>query len=386
MPGQYRHDMLCDVTHDENSRQDFVSSFKSYLSSGVSGASKDVYLDRVEPAFTREHNRPPKDRHEVRRAISGNGHYQMSSSLKRTAQEMMFDSVGESVERQLPALINKAGVKRKKAKFGTLRLDPKLQIPRYHTAVDIHCMPGGYHTEIVANDDVYAGALYDRSIFLFSMGIRGVLNDDFGQSVVAYYTKHHPDLKPKRILDIGCSVGHGTLPHVDAFPDAEVYAIDVGAPMLRYGHARTEALGKRVHFSQQNAEQTDFPDHYFDLVMSQIVIHETSHKALPRIMRECKRILKPGGLLLHVDGLDWKDMSPYDASVPDWDTYYNAEPFIGGLHDTDYYDLAADAGFDRKGVFVTSTKSGISTPVRRIELKAGDFGNVGSVMVFGARA
>ena len=56
---------------------------------------------------------------------------------------------------------------------------------------------------------------------------------------------------------------------------------DVAAPMLRYVHARAEALGKRVHFSQQYAEATDLPDGFFDLILSQIVIHEISRRALP---------------------------------------------------------------------------------------------------------
>ena len=33
---------------------------------------------------------------------------------------------------------------------------------------------------------------------------------------------------------------------VDAFPDAEIYAIDVAGPCLRYGHSRAEALGKTL--------------------------------------------------------------------------------------------------------------------------------------------
>jgi SAM-dependent methyltransferase len=385
MQKQTKHAMLARATHDEASRQEFTASLKSHLSSEVTSGTRKVYDAETKPAFVRAHNRPPRDRHEVRRAIGRNGYYQMASSLKRTAQELMFDSVGESVERQLPDLIGKASQRHRRARYGSLRLDASLPMPRYHTAVDIHCMPGGYHREIAA-DDVYAGALYDRSIYLFSMGIRGVLNDDFGQSLAAYYKREHPNLNPRRILDMGCSVGHGTLPHVDAFPGAEVYAIEVAAPMLRYAHARAEALGKRVHFSQQNAEATDFPDGHFDLVMSQIVIHETSHRALPRILAECKRLLPPGGLMLHMDGLDWKGLEPYDAFVPDWDTYYNNEPFIGGLHDLDLIELAAAAGFDRRGAFVTSTRSGLSQAETRRELASGDFGNVGRVMIFGARA
>lgn len=383
---QHRHAMLVESSHDELARQQFVSSFKSHLSASVSAGARGVYEARAKPDFVRANNRPPENRHEVRRLLGQNGYYQMASSLKRTAQEMMFDSVGENVERELGPLIDKARRISKTNKIGSLRLNPELDIPRYHTAVDIHCMPGGYHSEIAPQDDVYAGALYDRSIFLFSMGMRGALNDDFGHSLVAYYRREHPDLNPKRVLDMGCSVGHGTLPQVDAFPDAEVYALDVGAPMLRYAHARAEALGKRVHFSQQNAEETDFPDGFFDLVISQIIIHETSQRALPRIVKECKRLLRPGGLMLHTDGVDWKGLDPYDAAIPDWDTYYNNEPFIGPMHDLDLVALAADAGFERDGSFVTSTTSSVSTDQSRTELRSGDFGNVGRVMVFGAFA
>ncbi len=383
---QHRHAMLVESTHDESSRQQFVSSLKSHLSAEVSSGTRKVYERRAKPAFVRDKNRPPLNRHEVRRLLAGDTYYQMASSLKRTAQEMMFDSVGENVERELGTLMDKARRVRNRRTLGSLRLDPELTIPRYHTAVDIHCMPGGYHTEIAPGDDVYAGALYDRSIFLFSMGMRGALNDDFGQSLVAYYKREHPGLAPKRILDMGCSVGHGTLPHVDAFPDAEMYAFDVGAPMLRYAHARAEVLGRRVHFSQQNAEATDFPDGHFDLILSQIIIHETSRRALPRIIAESKRLLRPGGLMLHMDGLDWAGLDPFDAFVPDWDTYYNNEPFIGPMHDLDLKRLAVDAGFDEDDVFVTSTPSSVSTDQSRTELKSGDFGNVGRVMVFGAYA
>ena len=383
---QYRHAMLVESSHDELARQQFVSSLKSHLSASVNAGTRDVYDSRAKPDFVRGNNRPPESRHEVRRLLSRDGYFQMASSLKRTAQEMMFDSVGENVERELGPLITKARRFRKADTLGSLRLDPDLKIPRYHTAVDIHCMPGGYHSEIVPQDDVYAGALYDRSIFLFSMGMRGALNDDFGRSLVAYYRREHPDLNPKRMLDMGCSVGHGTLPHVDAFPKAEVHALDVGAPMLRYAHARAEALGKSVHFSQQNAEATDFPDGFFDLVISQIIIHETSRRALPRIAKECKRLLRPGGLMLHMDGLDWGGFDPYDAAIPDWDTYYNNEPFIGPMHDLDLAALAVDAGFDPNRVFVTSAPSSVSTDPGRAELKSGDFGNVGRVMVFGAYA
>lgn len=40
-------------------------------------------------------------------------------------------------------------MQQKEKTLGNLRLAPALQIPKYHTAVDIHCQPGGYHTEFL---------------------------------------------------------------------------------------------------------------------------------------------------------------------------------------------------------------------------------------------
>ncbi len=379
---QTRHAMLVEADHDDDARQQFAAGLKSHLSAHVGNGTKAVYEDRVKPAYENANGHPPTTRHDVRRALAADPYYQAASALKRTAQEIMWDAVGEPVERAWHDL--KARAQRQSNGRSTLRLDPDLRIPRYHSAVDIHCMPGGYHSEL-GPDDLFAGALYDRGIYLFSMGLRGDLNDDFGQSLVSWVRRTYPDLAPHRILDMGCSVGHGTLPWARAFPNAELHAIDVGAPMLRYAQARASALDETVHFSQQNAERTDFADESFDLVISQIIIHETSRQALPNILRECHRLLKPGGLMIHMDGVDWAGLDPYDAFVPDWDTYYNNEPFIGTLHDLDLPQLATDAGFSREMVVFATARSARRDNENkdRAELGAGDFGNVGAFMVYG---
>lgn len=334
---QTRHAMLVDTTHDELSSQYFVAALKSHISSQVTGGTRIVYDRRIAPRLA------PKDRHAARKALSGDGHYQMASALKRTAQEMMWDSVGVCVERQLPALIDRA--KPKTRERGTLRLDPSLVIPRYHTAVDIHCMPGGYHSEI-AGDDVFAGALYDRGIYLFSMGLRGELNDDFGQSLVAWVKQTYPDFRPKRILDMGCSVGHMTTGLASFFPEAEIHAIDIGAALLRYARARASALGHAVHFAQQNAEGTDYPDGHFDLIVSSNLFHETSRTAAPRILAECHRLLRQGGAFAHMEvPVRYADMALYNQVMRGWQTYYNGEPFWDAVCSTDMVALAKKAGF-----------------------------------------
>lgn len=383
METQHQHAVLPAATHDESARQNFVQSLKVHLATRVSPGNKTVYEHRAAPRFAREHRRPPKDHHEVRSVMRHEPYYQTWSTLLRTSQEMMWDSVNVSVERQLPALRGQAAAERDT--LGSLTLNPDLPIPAYHTAVDIHCQPGGYHTELVP-DDVAAGATYDRAVYIYAMGRLGALNDEMGQSVVLHLTEQHPDFRPARILDMGCTVGHSTLPYVGAYPDAEVFAIDVGAPVLRYGHARAEALGKRVHFSQQNAEHTDFADASFDLIVSHILLHETSSAAIRAIMRECHRLLKPGGLMLHQEVPQYEGMPPYDAFILDWDTYNNNEPFWGTVHSMDLQKLAESAGFAAGNVVQTMIPSALERAKARTEkFQGGDFGGGGAWFVFGAR-
>ena len=259
-----------------------------------------------------------------------------------------------------------------------------MEIPSYHTAVDIHCQPGGYHTELTA-DDVAAGAVYDRGVYIYAMSRLGPFNDDMGQSVVHYLKEQHPGFRPRKILDMGCSVGHSTLPYVDAYPEAKIYAIDVGAPMLRYAHARAEALGKRVYFSQQNAEHTNFANQSFDLVVSHILLHETSSKAIRNLMHECYRLLMPGGMIAHQEVPQYQGMDPYDAFILDWDTYNNNEPFWGTIHDMDLAALATESGFAADRVIQTLTPSALQLARSRTNLfQGGDFGGGGKWFIFAA--
>jgi len=135
------------------------------------------------------------------------------------------------------------------------------------------------------------------------------------------------------------------------FPGSEIHAIDVAAPVLRYAHARAEAMGVPVHFRQMNAEEMDYHDDHFDLVVSHIVLHETSSKAIHRIMKECRRVLKPGGVAAHIDLCFFEDLSPFNGFMMMFDGPNNNEPFWGTLRKMKARTLLKDAGFAEDAVF-----------------------------------
>lgn len=364
MPLRAPHAVLPRASHDELARQEFVRSMRLQVTGPLTAGNRVVYEQQAAPAFVRRHRRSPGNRSEVAEAMEREPYYQAWSALMRTTQEMLWDSVGASVERQLPALITKAKPPRRQ--LGSLRLAPGLPMPRYIEAVDIHVMPGNFQTEF-APDDVYAGALYDRGVYVFMMGHLGSNNEALGTLLCGFVRGDLPDFKPKRILDMGCSVGHSTLPYVEAFPDAEVYGLDVGAPMLRYAHARAESLGKAVHYVQGNAEATDFPEGHFDLVVSHLLMHECPLPTIRLIFRESHRLLAPGGIMLHGDAPPADDV-PYDQWLMGWNAHNNNEPFSPASREFDFEREAVAAGFrpqdlivfGRRGLYLTEmfAKSG----------------------------
>ena len=350
MRTQTTHPMMPVAVHDETARTDFVYHLANFISSDITPHNKTVYDERVRPAFEKSNGRAPVTRQEVRKAMLPTREYKMSSALQRCSQEMMWGAIAETVERQLPEMIaNFRSIANGPVK-GSLTINPQMPIPAYLDENHHHCMAGGYHTE-VTEDDVGMGAVYDRGSFIYVDGNFGPRNDGLGVALTKYIKTKFRDFKPSRILDMGCTVGGSTVALKEGFPEAEVWGIDTGAPCLRYGHGRAEHLGVGVHFSQQNAEHTDFADGSFDLVVSAGVLHETGHQATLNILKESHRLLKPGGLMMHQEIQPYRHEDPWIDFTRDWDSFNNNEPFWGTVLDMDLVSEAKAQGWDGDEVF-----------------------------------
>ncbi len=347
---QFQHAMLIEETHDERARDAFIASLREFTMSDLYPRLKTHYQDVLAPRYAAEHGEPPPSVDRVRAVMESSPLYTGYSLLVRGTQELLWDTVGEAVERQLPALIEKGAKAR--AGAGSLDLDPSLPVPAYTAAVDIHVMPGGFHTEIT-DDDLYSGALYDRGVHLFAFGGLGPLNDELGVATAAAVRQQFPDFSPRTVLDMGCGAGHATLPLADAFPDAEVHGIDLGAPMLRYAAARAASLGYTLHFSQQDATHTKYPDESFDVIASTLMLHEMPRNAILALFRECHRLLRPGGVMLHHDLLRWPE-EPFEAFMMAWTTRHNNEPYERASGTLKFPEDCAQAGFDADDVFIVA--------------------------------
>lgn len=340
-----RHAVFPTPSHDEAARYNFLTAFNKYLAGTIGIGNKIAYDSRVLPAFREEHGRDPADRFEIRDAMNEDPWHRYWSALKRNSMEMRQQNGRSITLRQIDEL--SAKVRQFNEGRDTLQLDPGLPVPHYMDAADIHCMPGSYQGE-ERPGDMSAGANYDSGLFATTGGGLGALSDGGGQALVEWIRRERPGWTPRRILDLGCTVGHNIVPLALAFPDAEVIAIDTAAAVLRYAHARAQALGAtNITFIQMNAEDMSrFPDGHFDWVQTTMFLHELSGKALPQVIRESARVLAPGGLMFHLEQPQYSDDMPlYEQFIRDWDAFNNNEPFWSAMHALDLKKVMEEAGF-----------------------------------------
>jgi ubiquinone/menaquinone biosynthesis C-methylase UbiE len=352
-----QHDVFPDFTHDERARYNFLANLNRFVSTVIAPGNKMAYEQRVEPAFKKEHGRTFNDRFEVGEAMKQNPVYQMWAALRRSTMEMRQQNGRATVLRQAAALAQKAAAQLKNN--NNLQLKENFKVPPYLTHVDNHLMPGSYHTEYFKGD-VANAANYDSGLFVTSGGMLGSLTDGGGQAIATWVKETYPDFHPKKILDIGCGLGHNTLPIAQLFPNAEVIAIDAGAPMLRYGAARANALGvKNVKFIQADAaSMNEFKDGEFDWVQTTMFLHETGGKSIHNIFKEIGRVTKQGGINLHIEQPQYTpQMSMYEQFMRDWDAYYNAEPYWGHMHDLQPEDLMAESGVAKDNFMQVGVKA-----------------------------
>lgn len=342
------HELDIEKTGWQRARERSVSSLRAYVLNNLAGELRDDYESRVLPGL----EEAPADGVAVHKAMRKRDAFRWYSSLRCAAQELVWNSVIDSINRQAGPLEARAAELAKDGSRtgGTLELDDSLEVPDYYRAVDVHLMPGNYEGA-AADAGVLPGAVYDNGFNVFAFGAMGKEHNDIGWSMANFTKLRFPDLDPAVIVDVGCTIGHNTLPWKSVYPDAEVHGVDVAAACLRYAHARARSLGVAAHFRQASSDALPFDDASVDVVFSSMFLHELPAKHIARFLGEARRVLKPGGVIINMELPPNAALSPFDAFYLDWDSYYNNEPFYKNFRDQDYRGLLEAAGFDRDTFF-----------------------------------
>ena len=321
------------ATLDLESRQDFLTGFRVW-SNGPLGRAAQV---RAEEIFKEKGLDPETASLEaIRNVLEGDPVIGSSMRYWISGQLISWKLLQDEFQGRKDVYLAEMDAADKSGP-GTLKLDPDLQVPEY-ASHEIHIQPGGY----VGNP--FAGHIYHYGTNHFYMGHN---DQDEVHAALAAAVEPPEDGKVLRILDLACGSGQLTVALKERFPDAEVWGLDVSAPMVRYAHMRAVDLGKELHFVQALGEKTDFPDDYFDVVASYIVFHETPAEITKQIVAEVARITRPGGVFQPFDfPSDERPPTGYRRFRRWWDYRWNQEVWRNEYASIHFPTEIGKLGFD----------------------------------------
>jgi ubiquinone/menaquinone biosynthesis C-methylase UbiE len=206
---------------------------------------------------------------------------------------------------------------------------PDITSPQYYSSQNFHGIEGGYLNPgaAVSYDPITQYVIQPNETWVR----QGLIDSIKGT--------------PRRILDLGCGTGSTTLLLKQAFPQAQVIGLDLSPYMLVMAEYKAKAAGLDIQWHHGKAEETGFPNASFDVVTASLLFHETPPTATKSILRECFRLLSPGGEVLILDG------NQKTLRQVDWLTEIFEEPYI-----KDYATGNVDAWMGAAGFEAVQTK------------------------------
>jgi ubiquinone/menaquinone biosynthesis C-methylase UbiE len=300
---------------DDESYLSFVEGVRSFTVKKVDEVVR-AEADKAVADWAAEHGGEPVGLAQSLDALDDVNVIRSRRRLYRSGQEMFWKTIVDVYKRREPELLAELD-RADRMGPGSVEYDPNMAIPDVYRR-DIHIQPGGY------TDEPLAGYIYHYGTRIFAQRMYEL--DEFKSDTIAKLPE--PVGGVQRVLDEGCAIGNGTIAMKYRWPGAEVWGIDIGAPMIRYAHKRSVELGVEVHYAQRLAEATGFPDGYFDLVNATIMFHEIPVERQEAVIAEARRILRPGGIYVVEDFA-----TEIDGTKPLWellgytDSRDNCEPY-----------------------------------------------------------
>jgi ubiquinone/menaquinone biosynthesis C-methylase UbiE len=173
---------------------------------------------------------------------------------------------------------------------------------------------------------------------------------------------------PQNILDLGCSVGMSTFALQSLYPQAQITGIDLSPYFLTIAQYRTQQRQRGETYAIQPAlapttdaqlrtptwlhapaEATGLPDASCDLVSAHLLFHELPQSAAIDILREARRLLRPGG---HLAIMDMNPRSEIYAKMPPYilTLLKSTEPYLDEYFALDLEKAIYEAGFEQPTV------------------------------------
>jgi ubiquinone/menaquinone biosynthesis C-methylase UbiE len=132
-------------------------------------------------------------------------------------------------------------------------------------------------------------------------------------------------------------------------------------------HAKRHLSRSRTSFIVGKAEQIPLLDNSQDAVTSIFLFHELPLKVRRIALRECARVLKPGGRLVLLDSLQHGDQPDYEGLLELFLRSYH-EPYYPSYINENFGSIASDCGlkFVRTAIFFLAKIMVFDKPITKM--------------------
>jgi ubiquinone/menaquinone biosynthesis C-methylase UbiE len=166
------------------------------------------------------------------------------------------------------------------------------------------------------------------------------------------------DQREVRLLDLACGTGRFTRQILRTFPKLQASAIDLSP---NYAARARDLLTPwpQVDVMEGAAESLPLEDDSLDMIVSVYLFHELPVKIREAAIREAARVLKPGGLFIIADSLQFGDTDGLDAFLEYFPEGFH-EPYYKQYLSWDFAPAMEAAGFQSERVetaFLTKVRS-----------------------------
>ena len=204
--------------------------------------------------------------------------------------------------------------------------------PRYYLQ-NFHFQSGGWLTDESAER-------YDTQVEVLLNGTANAMRRQALPQLHELFAGR--DQRQLRLLDIGCGTGRFLDFVKQAWPRLQVVGLDMSDAYVRHAKQHLRRWS-RTSFVVSKAEAIPLPDSSQDAVTSIFLFHELPPKVRRSVLRECARVLKPGGRLILLDSLQRDDRPDYEGMLQLFPQNYH-EPYYASYTKEDFAALASECG------------------------------------------
>jgi ubiquinone/menaquinone biosynthesis C-methylase UbiE len=224
--------------------------------------------------------------------------------------------------------------RRRKARSGTevRELPDAERFPVYYRQ-NFHYQSDGWFSADSA-------ARYDTQVEVLFTGAADAMRR-MALAVIAQEMKGR-DQRMVSLLDLAGGNGRFLESVMGAFPRLQASLLDL-SPAYTAAARKRLASWRQVEVIEGAAEAMPLPDASQDIVVSVYLFHELPPKIRPLVFAEIARVLKPGGLFVFADALQYGDTPALDGLLETFPEGFH-EPYFRSYLEEDFARLAAAVG------------------------------------------